>query len=411
MKKYWDDPYINAFEAKIVDILEKGDRFGVVLDGTYFFPEGGGQPSDRGYLASYPVLDVQEVDDVIVHFLERTGEASKQLSKGATVACKIDKEYRTNNMRLHSACHLLFGAARKMFSHVNYAGFNIGKLGNLYLETGQQITAEQLREMQLLANECVVDNRPISSYWVETQKAASLPGLAYNLELPDKQVRIIDIDGWDVAACSGTHLHNTIEIGPIKVVAREIHKKNVTRIDYAVGKSAVAAIAEDDKVVGETAVFLGTSKDQLTQIVRKLSSDLQGTQKSLRELRESVMEYKTRELLQGGETIEGTQLIVTAADYLDAKSLRVFASQLVAQRDSLVAAVIGGDDELTVVAACSQNVNINLVEPIVRVASKYGGGGGGRPNLVSAGGIKGTVQAVQNDVESELKRMLHNAPK
>jgi alanyl-tRNA synthetase len=314
-------------------------------------------------------------------------------------------------MRLHSACHLLFGAARKMFSHVNYAGFNIGKLGNLYLETGQQITAEQLREMQLLANECVVDNRPISSYWVDTQKAASLPGLAYNLELPDKQVRIIDIDGWDVAACSGTHLHNTVEIGPIKVVAREIHKKNVTRIDYAVGKSAVAAIAEDDKVVGETAVFLGTSKDQLNQIVRKLSSDLQGTQKSLRELRELVMEYKTRELLQGGETIEGTQLIVTAADYLDAKSLRVFASQLVAQRDSLVAAVIGGDDELTVVAACSQNVNINLVEPIVRVASKYGGGGGGRPNLVSAGGIKGVVQAVQNDVESELKRMLQNAPK
>jgi alanyl-tRNA synthetase len=298
-----------------------------------------------------------------------------------------------------------------MFPHVNYAGFNIGKLGNLYLETGRQITAEQLREMQLLANECVVDNRTISSYWVETREAASLPGLAFNLELPENQVRIIDIDGWDVAACSGTHLHHTVEIGPIKVVAREIHKKNVTRIDYAVGKSAVAAIAEDDKVAGETAVFLGTSKDKLNQIVRKLSSDLLGTQKSLRELRELVMEYKSRELLQGGETIQGRQLIVTAADYLDAKSLGTFAAQLAAQRDSVVAAVLGGEDGLTVAAACSQNVNLNLVEPIVRVAGKYGGRGGGRPNFASAGGLKGALQAILNEVESELKRMLQNAPK
>jgi alanyl-tRNA synthetase len=128
-------------------------------------------------------------------------------------------------------------------------------------------------------------------------------------------------------------------------------------------------------------------------------------------LRELVMEYKSRELLQGGETIQGRQLIVTAADYLDAKSLGTFAAQLAAQRDSVVAAVLGGEDGLTVAAACSQNLNLNLVEPIVRVAGKYGGRGGGRPNFASAGGLKGALQAIQNEVEAELKRMLQNAPK
>jgi alanyl-tRNA synthetase len=409
MREYWDDPYVMTFESRIADVLDREGQLGLILEGTYFFPGEGGQPGDRGLIASRPVVDVQQADDRIIHVLERDEKSDTELCKGRVVTCEIDQEYRVQNMRIHSACHLLFGAARKMFPHVNYAGFNIGELGNLYLETGQQITAGQLRRIQALANECVVENRPITAYWIDAQDAASLDGLAYNIELPHEQVRIIEIEDWDLAACSGTHLQSTIEIGPIKVVARESHKKNVTRIDYAVGKAAVAAIADDDRIVAEMAASLGTSRDQLNQAVRKMAADLRDSRKSLRKLGESLMEYKVEGLLQDAEQIGGLQLIVDTADYSDSKSLRTMVARIVSERDSVVAAILGVEDKLTIVAGCSQDVGVDLVEPIVRIARKYGGGGGGRPGFVNAGGIVGSVETVRSEVETELKRMLQDA--
>jgi alanyl-tRNA synthetase len=406
MKDYWDDPYVSTFETTIVDVLDRGEQLGLVLDTSYFYPEGGGQPADRGHIASYPVLDVQEAGDRVVHVVARDAQSDRQLYPGASVSCAIDWPYRLNNMRLHSACHLLFGAARQLFPHVNYAGFNIGELGNLYLETGQQITAEALRKMQILANEVIVQDRPITTYWLESRAAAGLEGLALNMELPPDRVRIIDVQGWDVAACSGTHLHRTIEIGPVKVLARETHKKNVTRIDYAVGAAAVAAIAEDDRIVAETAAFLGTSRDQISPMVHKLSSDLQAAEKSLRSFRQLLVDYKGQELAGGGEVIGGTRLVVDAAEYLDTRSLRALVARLVSGPGRVVAALIGGEQELTIVAGCSASVDINLVEPIVRIAAKHGGGGGGKPSFVNAGGIKAPAGSVRSEVEAELRKLL-----
>jgi alanyl-tRNA synthetase len=409
MRKYWDDPYVLTFESRIVDVLEREGQLGLILEGTYFYPEGGGQPSDRGLIASRQVIDVQEAGDQVIHFLARDETSDTELGKGTVVSCEIDQEYRVHNMRIHTACHLLFGAARRMFPDVNYAGFHIGELGSLYLETGQPITAERLREIQSLANECVVENRPITAYWIDSQDAARLDELAYSTELPGEQIRIIEIEDWDVAACSGTHLHQTVEVGPIKVVAREIHKRNVTRIDYAVGKAAVAAMTEDERIVAETAASLGTSKDQLGQVVRKMATDLQDSQKSLRKLGELLVGYKIEELLQQGETIGGIRLIIDTEDTLDPRSLRMMVARIVSERDSVVAAIVGVQDRLTIIAGCSQDAGINLVEPVVRVAKRYGGGGGGKPGFVNAGGIKGSAATVRSELEAELKRTLEDS--
>ncbi|MGB3905943.1 MAG: DHHA1 domain-containing protein [Anaerolineae bacterium] len=410
MKKYWDDSYTFSFESRIIDVTEQEGRLGLVLQDTYFFPEGGGQPSDRGSIASRPVVGVEEVGDTVIHFLEYDEEADKRLRKGMIVSCDIDKEFRLHNMRIHSACHVLFGAARKLFPSVNYAGFHIGELGNLYLETGQQITANELRKIELIANECVVHDRPIKTFWVTSKDAAHLDRLAYNIELPrDEPVRIVEVEDWDIAACSGTHLHRSVEIGPIKIVARESHRKNVTRIDYAIGKRAIAEFAEDERIVAETATLLGTSKDQLTQVVRKMASELQSDRKRLRKLRELLVGYKVQELLQSVEAIGGVQLIIDSVDYLDSKSIQAMVATIVSERESVIAAIIGVDDQLTVVAGCSQDVNISLSEPIVRIAEKYGGGGGGRANLVTAGGIRGSFRAVRDEVEMELKQTLHRS--
>ncbi len=407
MKKYWDEPYVFSFESKIIDRIESEDRVGLVLEETYFFPEGGGQPSDKGTIASRPLLDVQELDDRVVHYVKR--ESDDALVEGATVACQIDEDYRLHNMRTHSACHVLFGAAAQLFPDVAYAGFHISELGNLYLETDRQIRGDELLRIQRLANECVVEDRPVTVYRLDEEDAEEVEELVYNVDLPEETVRVVAIEGWDVAACCGTHVHSTIEVGPIKVLARESHKKNVTRIDYAIGKRAIAEIAREDAVLSETAEFLSTSKEQVGQIVRKMSEDLREAEKEVSKLREELTAYKAQDLLEGGEEIEGVRLIVGASGYLDQSAVRKMVAKVTSENESVVAAVIGGKDRLALAAGCSDDVEINLSQPIVEIAQEYGGGGGGSPTFVNAGGMAGSIHQVRDKVENALRELLQRA--
>jgi alanyl-tRNA synthetase len=406
MRKYWDDPYTFSFESRIIDVTREGDRLGVVLEETYFYPEGGGQPSDRGQIASCRVLDVQEVRETIVHFLACDDQAKEVLTEGMMVHGEIDRDYRLHNMRTHSACHLLFGAARKLFRNVSYAGFHIGDVGSLYLETGQQIRNSEARRIERLANEYVVEDRRVLTSFVEADRAVDIDDLAYNIDLSQGEVRIVQIEGWDVAACSGTHVRHTIEVGPIKILGRESHSKNVTRLDYAVGEQAVAEIARDAEVLAEIAEFLNTSRDQLSRIVQKMASDLQDAEKDVRELQERLVGYRAQELLNGGEEVARVRLLVETIDYLDSDSIRKMVAKTISEQDSVVIALIGIDDRLTITAGRSDDVNIDLSDPVVSIARANQGGGGGRANFVSAGGIVASAVEVQDELKTKLREAL-----
>ncbi len=400
MKKYWDDAFVFDFDGTVREVIHEPGRLGVVLEESYFYPEGGGQPADRGTLAGLPLLDVQEVGGNIVHYLALSEQAQDVLRPGSAARGQIDRDYRIHNMRLHTTCHLLFGAARQMFGQVGYAGFNIGAVGNLYLETPRQIRSEDLVKMARLANEVVVEDRPISARIVTAAEARNMPELAVNYEIGSDDVRVVTVDGWDVAACSGTHMHRTVELGPVKLIAREVHKKNVTRIDYAIGKRSVEELARDDQSLAETAELLSTSRDQVFQVVRKLSGDLQAAQKDLRKMRERLMEVRAGELrAAGGEMVNGVRLITDTVDYLDAAAVKALATRLLAGAERTVVIIVGGADALTVAAGCSADLNLALAAPVVEVAKRHGGGGGGKPTFVTAGGIQWSAGGLLEEVK------------
>jgi alanyl-tRNA synthetase len=411
MKKYWEDSYIFDFDGEVKEILNQEGSLGVVLNETHFYPEGGGQPSDRGTIGYCAVLDVQEVGDAIIHTVADTPEARRDLTAGAKVHCEIDVAYRIHNMRLHTGCHLLFGAARRLFPEVKYAGFNIGEVGNLYLETPRQIRANDLREMSRIANQYIVEDHIIKDYFVTPEQASSIEGFAINMdEIPDGWLRVIEVDGWDVAACSGTHMKRTLEIGPIKVLAREIHKKNVTRIDYAIGTRAVEEIHHDEKILAECAEFLSTSKDTLFQIVQKNQAALQAGQKELRKLREKLLGYQYDELKTTGTILNGIRLIVDVNEFLDAAACKILVTKLLADSTSTVVAVISGGEETAVAAGCSSDLNLDLSSVVIPVAREFSGGGGGKPTFITAGGIKADVKTIRDAVEKGLTALITDQP-
>lgn len=404
VKKYWDDPFVFSFTTSVVRVVDEPNRTGLVFEETYFYPEGGGQPCDRGKIDSHPVVDIQKVDGEIIHYIQKVSD--KELNQGSTVSCEIDKDYRIHNMRLHTAGHLLFGAARRLYPKVEYAGFNIGKVGNLYLNTDQQIRSDDLHKMSLMANLYVVENHPIKAYLVKQDEVNNIAGLAVNLELPEGDVRIIDIEGWDVAACSGTHVQRSVDIGPIKVLAREVHKKNVTRIDYAVGELAILEMAADEKIISETSEFLSTSKDQLNKVVQKMSNELRNANKELKKMQERLVEYKFHELNEGGEVINGIRVVIEKLDYLDSNSVKILVTKLLNQSHATIVAIVGGGEQASIVAGCSQDVQLPVSETIITIAKRYGGGGGGKLTFVSTGGIKADTEKLISVVDAELRQLI-----
>ena len=404
VKKYWDDPFVFSFTTSVVRVVDEPNRTGLVFEETYFYPEGGGQPCDRGKIESHPVVDIQKVDGEIIHYIQKVSD--KELNQGSTVSCEIDKNYRIHNMRLHTAGHLLFGAARRLYPKVEYAGFNIGKVGNLYLNTDQQIRSDDLHKMSLMANLYVVENHPIKAYLVKQDEVNNIAGLAVNLELPEGDVRIIEIEGWDVAACSGTHVQQSVDIGPIKVLAREVHKKNVTRIDYAVGELAILEMAADEKIISETSEFLSTSKDQLNKVVQKMSKELRNANKELKKMQERLVEYKFHELNEGGEVINGIRVVIEKLDYLDSNSVKILVTKLLNQSHATIVAIVGGGEQASIVAGCSQDVQLPVSETIINIAKRYGGGGGGKLTFVSTGGIKADTEKLISVVDAELRQLI-----
>ncbi len=404
VKKYWDDPFVFSFTTSVVRVVDEPNRTGLVFEETYFYPEGGGQPCDRGKIESHPVVDIQKVDGEIIHYIQKVSDM--ELNQGSTVSCEIDKDYRIHNMRLHTAGHLLFGAARRLYPKVEYAGFNIGKVGNLYLNTDQQIRSDDLHKMSLMANLYVVENHPIKAYLVKQDEVNNIAGLAVNLELPEGDVRIIDIEGWDVAACSGTHVQRSVDIGPIKVLAREVHKKNVTRIDYAVGELAISEMAADEKIISETSEFLSTSKDQLNKVVQKMSNELRNANKELKKMQERLVEYKFHELNEGGEVINGIRVVIEKLDYLDSNSVKILVTKLLNQSHATIVAIVGGGEQASIVAGCSQDVQLPVSETIINIAKRYGGGGGGKLTFVSTGGIKADTEKLISVVDAELRQLI-----
>jgi len=408
-KLFWEDAYKLEFEAEIVARADRDKLPGIVLDGTYFYPEGGGQPSDRGTLGGAKVVDVQEDADAdqIVHYLDPASAQEDALAVGATVAGIVDGEYRKQNMRAHTGAHLLFGAARKLFSTLEYAGFDIhGGGGSLYLQTDGSISAKQLHRMLEHANTAMVDERAVGTYFVKPEEVANIPGCVWNVMLPEDNVRIVEIEGWDVAVCSGTHFARTIEVGPVSVIGREPHKKGVTRLDYVVGTAAVGEIVASERALGEIVTLLSAPRDEAGQATQKLVNAVAEERKRADKLQKQLAAYRFEELLAEGQTAGDVTLIVGSVPDVAQDALRPLVAKAAQERERAIVAVVGQVDRSFIVAGRSEDFDLDLREPVVAVAKQHGGGGGGAPHLVSAGGMGGQAEAVVDDLREALEKAI-----
>jgi alanyl-tRNA synthetase len=382
------DPDVREFEATVRSI----DGTDVVLDHTYFYAESGGQPADRGTLAGIPVTDVQIDGDAVVHTLDEAPDCSP----GDGALGVVDDDFRTYCMRAHTASHLLYGAGRRLLDDLGYGGFGIdAEKVRVDFATATDIDDAVLAELERLTNRAVWDSRAVSWEQVPVEEARARDDVAFNTKTEEgvmddaDTVRLVDIDGWDVAACGGTHVSNTREIGPVEVLDRSNPGEGLTRVEFAVGPPAIDRRATVRRAALDAARDLGTSLDALDSAVADLRAERDDLEAEVRSYKAEVLGARLAAL----PTVERdgrVWRVGTVADF-GPNEVGEVAQDRVGDDADVIAAVGEGSAPYVVVATTG---DVDAGDLVADVTDEFGGGGGGGPTFAQGGGLDADPAAV-----------------
>lgn len=274
---FYEKPELAEANAGIIAL--QGNA--VVLDETIFYAEAGGQDSDRGTIAGRRVIDVQKVAGVVFHMLD---DASG-LSAGQKARCVLDVQRRKALMRHHTATHIINAAAREVLGeHVwQHGAKKTPEHAHLDITHYEALTAEQAVEIEKRANEIAKSNVALSIETLPRADAEKRYGMRIYQggAVPERMLRIVEIDGIDVEACGGTHCKSTAETFPIALLKTERIQDGVVRLEYASAKAAFEKLKEKEKLLREAASVLGVPEQDLPKSCKKTLDEKKEIEKKL----------------------------------------------------------------------------------------------------------------------------------
>lgn len=373
-KLYYMDSHMKKFEAQVLSCAYDGKDYKAVLDRTAFFPEGGGQYADTGYLNDVRVTDAHEREGIVYHTVKTP------LEPGIKVVGKLDWEQRFERMQQHSGEHLISGLVKQRFGYDN-VGFHLGQ-DYCTLDFNGSITKEQLRKIEKDANEGVFRNLDIQ---VTYPSKDELKTMEYRSKIEiEGQVRIISVPGYDVCACCAPHMGTTGEIGLIKIVSMIKYKGGV-RMNMLCGFRALQDYNQKEESVKGISEALCAKETEVVEAVEHLKSE-QGLLREKYSVQQfQVLSYKALEIPLDEEIVKvfDTELSGNGPREL---------MNLLLERGAKVCAVFAGTDDLGyryVIGSRTEDVR----ELCKRLNEKFGGKGGGKPEMVQ-GSLTGKKEEI-----------------
>ncbi|MFA9453625.1 MAG: alanine--tRNA ligase-related protein [Candidatus Aminicenantaceae bacterium] len=368
---YFDDPYQADFEAKVLDRRTHQEKPALILDQTCFYPEGGGQPADRGTLSGVTVLHVLEQDGEILHILEDE-------IPGDTVKGVIDWDTRLDHMQQHTGQHVLSQCFHRLLSGKTLS-FHLGeRLSTLEIALSSITDPDQDR-IEACANRAVFQNREIKTYFVEGSEVSSVP-----LRRPPKKsgrIRVVEAVGFDYSACGGTHPRWTGEIGLIKILKREKIRSNL-RFEFVCGNRALEDYRMKNQILTEVAARFSAGEADLPAVVDKLLSEQKESARIMKKLRSRLIEQEARDLVRDSHD----PIILEQFTERTAQDVRQLALEVIQSPGRVVLFGLQSGERAHMVMARSEDMALDLRELIPVVSPVLNARGGGRPSLVELAG-------------------------
>ncbi len=373
-KLYYEDSHLSRFTATVLSCEKTEKGYEVILDATAFYPEGGGQAADTGILGGVTVLDTRERGETVVHL------CGGPLEVGAAVEGVIDYDSRFLRMQQHSGEHIVSGIVNRWYGYHN-TGFHMGADG-ITIDFDGVIPAEDLASIEAEANGAVWANLSIKCWYPSPEE---LPKVPYRTKraLP-WPVRIVEIPGFDICACCGTHVQATGEIGLIKLFS-VMGFRGGTRMEMACGKQAFdilnGAYAQN-KLVSQAfsaqIMETGAAAERMNGTLAELKYRLGGLEKR-------IFDSIAKSYVNHGD-------VVHFEDGLDNTAVRELADAIGSTCGGM-AAVFSGSDE-TGYAFCLVTRQGDLRQLCRDMTKALNGRGGGKPGFQ-----QGRVQAARAEIE------------
>lgn len=374
-KLYYEDSHRKEFDAVVAACEEAKEGYKVVLDRTAFFPEGGGQYADTGTLGDVNVLDVQEKGGIVFHMTDAP------LPVGEAVHGSIDWEKRFESMQQHTGEHIVSGLVHERFGYDN-VGFHLGT-DYCTMDFSGSITKEELREIELEANQAVWDNLDIEVLYPDKE---TLKSMEYRSKIEiEGQVRIVRVPGVDTCACCAPHVKKTGEIGCIKLV-NMVNYKGGERIFMLCGSRALADYDRKDGNAKAISSLLCAKEDEIFEAVKHLKEEQSSMKSKAADLQQQLLFLRAKE-------IDVSEDVVTVFDGgLTGNGPRELMNCLL-NRGAKISAVFAGSDEegwRYVIGSRTEDVR-----PLCKKLNEaFEGRGGGKPEMVQ-GSLKGTAEGIR----------------
>jgi alanyl-tRNA synthetase len=413
---YYEDASIREFDARILRIV-KG-RY-MILDQTAFYPRGGGQEPDFGYIEGIKITDVVKQNDIVLHKLD--GSSKDHFPEDKIVHGIVDNERRLAITKNHSATHILNSAARNSLGTWVWqnSAFKEEHYARLDITHHSALTIEEIKQIEKTANEVVQRNLPILINVFERSDAEK----RYTFRIyqggavPSNNVRIVNIDGWDVEACGGTHVNKTGEIGLIKILKTERIQDGVVRLEYVAGNNALKYVQSQESQLLHIAQSLGSSKEKVVDSFDRITADNELMKRKFRNLVNKFSDNMTEIVAQKAtKSSSGLKIYVTYDDEIGDDYYIALGEKSIDNDPFLVYVALVQDQErikvIVFVGVESRKV-IKASKIAKEISLKLGGtGGGGTEKFAQGGGTdKSKVQECLNNLENLLTSILDSSEK
>jgi alanyl-tRNA synthetase len=390
-----------AGPATLVDIVHADQDTFLIFDQTPFYAEMGGQAGDTGTaLIDGQLLQIVDtVKDKAGRHLHRVASDSdlkSQISNlksavGAMAELAVDASRRRAISRHHSAAHLIHWALRKVLgTHVRQAGTSkTPDRMRFDFSHFEAMTPAQLREVEQLVNEKVIDNAPVSSYETEFDKKPE-GTLAFFGDKYGRIVRVVDIGGYSRELCGGTHVTTTGEIGVIKLVAEMAIAAGTRRIEAVAGQAALNFIDAHENALRAVSAHLGAGPQDVVQKLESLLTHQKETEKKLKAHEQRAAATLAAELADKASTRDSLKFVTAVVETSDQETLRSLGSQILHKLgEGVVTLGAALGDRASLVVYCSPaaiKAGHQAGKIVGELSAKIGGKGGGKPDFAMGGG-------------------------
>jgi alanyl-tRNA synthetase len=388
---YYTDAYLTEFDATILRVESRGDRREALLDRTAFYPTSGGQPFDTGRLGSTRVIDVVDGDDgVIRHVIE--GELEPGRIHGT-----IDWNRRFEHMQQHTGQHVLSAAFDRLLD-ARTESFHLGSISST-IDLNRTLSAAEIARAETEANRVVWEDREVSVRFASAEEATGLPLRKESVRTGT--LRLIEIPGFDISACGGTHVASTGAIGNIAVASSERFRGGA-RVEFVCGVRALNAYRELREAMAASVRLVSVLPSELPGGIERLQAEAKDMKRQIKDLQSRLAGFEGAALADRTQVFGNIRAVVDAVDGSDQTGLKALAATITA-RSGHVAVLFSAPGPSAAVIARAADSTLDCAALLKKLIERFGGKGGGRPDLAQ-GGLQGAPDAMVEFAREQLLR-------